>query len=170
MEHSARRRPRACPHLANDGASVLNSLISRFPSVVLKKSNPRPLGSQVDKLWRSSRSTARGFRETGTLMESSSLCGARNSRPAVVRSRVWAKTAMPGGVMLEIPWIFYWRGGWSPGAMPTRGPRRCSTGSRGARSTFSAESRRRCRQPCSRRVGKRGVRLHHLHRREMGLA
>ena len=54
-------RPRACPHLAYDGASVLNSLISRFPSVVLKKSNPRPPSSQVDKLllWRSSRSTAR---------------------------------------------------------------------------------------------------------------
>ena len=49
MEHSARRRPRACPHLAYDGASVLNSLISRFPSVVLKKSNRTParLASQV---------------------------------------------------------------------------------------------------------------------------
>lgn len=164
MEHSARRRPRACPHLAYDGASVLNSLISRFPSVVLKNQNPARLAAK----WTSCGGLL--ARLLGTLMKSSSLCGARNSRPAVVRSRVWAKTAMPGGVMLEIPWIFYWRGGWSPGAMPTRGPRRCSTGSRGARSTFSAESRRRCRQPCSRRVGKRGVRLHHLHRREMRLA
>lgn len=164
MEHSARRRPRACPHLAYDGASVLNSLISRFPSVVLKNQNPARLAAK----WTSCGGLL--ARLLGTLMKSSSLCGARNSRPAVVRSRVWAKTAMPGGVMLEMPWIFYWRGGWSPGAMPTRGPRRCSTGSRGARSTFSAQSRRRCRQPCSRRVGKRGVRLHHLHRREMGLA
>ena len=48
MEHSARRRPRACPHLAYDGASVLNSLISRFPSVVLKNQNPRPPGSLVE--------------------------------------------------------------------------------------------------------------------------
>lgn len=47
MEHSARRRPRACPHLAYDGAPVLNPLISRFPSVVLKKSKPPP-GSQVE--------------------------------------------------------------------------------------------------------------------------
>lgn len=164
MEHSARRRPRACPHLAYDGAPVLNSLISRFPSVVLKNQNPARLAGK----WTSCGGLL--ARLLGTLMKSSSLCGARNSRPAVVRSRVWAKTAMPGGVMLEIPWIFYWRGGWSPGAMPTRGPRRCSTGSKGARSTFSAESRRRCRQPCSRRVGKRGVHLHHLHRREMGLA
>ena len=46
MEHSARRRPRACPHLAYDGASVLNSLISRFPSVVLKNQNPARLSWQ----------------------------------------------------------------------------------------------------------------------------
>ena len=167
MEHSARRRPRACPHLAYDGAPVLNPLISRFPSVVLKNQNParlcwqQPSGQAVEVF---------SARLLGTLMKSSSLCGAPNSRPAVVRSRVWAKTAMPSGVMLEMPWIFYWRGGWSPGAMPPRGPRRCSTRSRRARSIFSAQSRRRCRQLCSRRVGKRGVRLHHLHRREMGLA
>ena len=58
MEHSARRRPRACPHLAYDGASVLNSLISRFPSVVLKNQTEPPPAWPAKWLgsWRSSRS------------------------------------------------------------------------------------------------------------------
>ena len=49
MEHSARRRPRACPHLAYDGAPVLNSLISRFPTVVLKNQ----MGARLAAWWKS---------------------------------------------------------------------------------------------------------------------
>ena len=51
MEHSARRRPRACPHLAYDGASVLNSLISRFPSVVLKNQTEPPPAWPAQVAW-----------------------------------------------------------------------------------------------------------------------